>query len=214
MMDCLIQTWQMIMNFDAHLPQLVAMHANLAYVILFGVVFLQIGILPFFFLPSNPFLFVCGAVWAASALNIYWLLAALIVAAILGNLSGYCLGKTVGQAFFVDYLKWPNQAALDKTRVFYDKHGQQGFLFCLFLPVIRTIAPFLAGMTNMHFTKFVRSASLGAIIWVLVCVLAGYFFGNIAIIKNHLGLVTLMGLGLVIIVVMLKALFSKLHKSY
>ncbi len=88
-MDYLIQTWQMIMNFDAHLPQLVAMHADLVYIILFSVVFLQIGVLPFFFLPSNPFLFVCGAVWAASALNIYLLLMALVFAAILGNLSGY-----------------------------------------------------------------------------------------------------------------------------
>lgn len=214
MMDYLIQTWQMVMNFDAHLPQLVAMHANLVYVILFGVVFLQIGVLPFFFLPSNPFLFVCGAVWAASALNIYLLLVALIVAAVMGNMSGYWLGKTIGQAFFVDYLKWPNQAALDKTRVFYDKHGQKSFLFCLFLPVIRTVAPFLAGVTNMHFIKFVRSASLGAVIWVLVCVLAGYFFGNIAIIKHHLGLATLVGLGLVMIAVTLKTLFNKLQKSH
>lgn len=118
MMDYLIQTWQMILDFDAHLPQLVAMHANLVYVILFVVIFLQIGVLPFFFLPANPFLFVCGAVWAASSLNIWLLLPVLIVAAILGNFSGYYLGKTVGQAFFVNYLKWPNQAALDKTRVF------------------------------------------------------------------------------------------------
>ena len=116
-----MQIWQMILNFDAHLPQLVAMHANFVYVILFAVIFLEIGVLPLFFLPGNPFLFVCGAVWAASALNIGLLIPALIIAAILGNLMGYWLGSTVGQAFFVDYLKWPNQAALDKTHVFYDK---------------------------------------------------------------------------------------------
>ena len=191
MMDYLIQTWQMILDFDAHLPQLVAMHANLVYVILFVVIFLQIGVLPFFFLPANPFLFVCGAVWAASSLNIWLLLPVLIVAAILGNFSGYYLGKTVGQAFFVNYLKWPNQAALDKTRVFYDKHGEKGFLISLFLPVIRTLAPFLAGITAMSLTKFARSTSIGSVIWVLVCVLAGYFFGNIPIIKNHLGAVTI-----------------------
>ncbi len=199
MMDYLIQTWHMILDFDAHLPALVAMHANLVYLILFGVVFLQIGVLPFFFLPSNPFLFVCGAVWAASGLSILLLLVVLILAAILGNFSGYWLGKTVGQAFFVDYLKWPNQAALDKTRTFYDKHGEKGFLVSLFLPVIRTLAPFLAGITSMSIAKFARSASLGAIVWVLVCVLAGYFFGNIPIIKNHLGLVTVLGLGLVVV---------------
>ena len=195
----MIEIWHMILNFDAHLPQLVTMHANMVYFILFGVVFLQIGVLPFFFLPSNPFLFVCGAVWAASGLNIMLLLTMLILAAILGNFSGYWLGKTVGQTFFVDYLKWPNQAALDKTRIFYEKHGEKGFLVSLFLPVVRTLAPFLAGITNMSITKFARATSLGAIIWVLVCVLAGYFFGNIPIVKNHLALVTIIGLGLVIV---------------
>jgi membrane-associated protein len=195
----MMEIWHMILNFDAHLPHLVAIHANFVYLILFGVVFLQIGVLPFFFLPSNPFLFVCGAVWAASGLNIFLLLAILMLAAILGSFFGYWLGNTAGQAFFVDYLKWPNQAALDKTRIFYEKHGEKSFFVSLFLPVIRTLAPFLAGITSMSVTKFARSASIGAIIWVLVCVLAGYFFGNIPIIKNHLGLVTIGGLGMVII---------------
>ena len=207
-----MQIWQMILDFDAHLPQLVAMHANLVYVILFAVVFLQIGVLPFFFLPSNPFLFVCGAVWAASALNIWLLIPILIIAAILGNLTGYWLGNTIGQAIFVDYLKWPNQAALDKTRVFYDKHGEKGFLVTLFLPVIRTVAPFLAGITNMSFVKFARSALLGSVMWVLVCVLAGYFFGNIPVIKNHLGAVTIFGLGLVIVFFSISKVWQKLLK--
>jgi membrane-associated protein len=213
MMDYLIQTWQIILNFDAQLPVLIAMHANLVYLILFLVIFLEIGFLPFFFLPANPFLFVCGAVWAASQLNVYLLVAVLIAAAILGNLCGYWLGKTVGQKFFVDYLKWPNQAALDKTRDFYDKHGEKGFLFSLFLPVIRTLAPFLAGVTSMSFVKFTRSVSLGAIVWVLVCVLAGYFFGNIPVIKNHLGLVTVLGLGVVILVFLLKKVWDAFTKQ-
>ena len=76
----MIEIWQMILNFDAHLPQLVAMHSDLVYVILFMVIFLQIGVLPFFFLPANPFLFVCGAVWAASNLNIWLLIPVLIIA--------------------------------------------------------------------------------------------------------------------------------------
>jgi membrane-associated protein len=209
----MMEIWQMILNFDVHLPQLVATHAKLVYVILFGVVFLQIGVLPFFFLPSNPFLFVCGAVWAATQLNIFILLATLILAAILGSLSGYGLGKTVGQAFFVDYLKWPNQAALDKTHIFYNQHGQKGFLFSLFLPVIRTLAPFLAGITQMHFVRFTRSISLGAVLWVFVCVLAGYFFGNIPVIKNHLGLVTLLGIGIVVLVFLFKKVWDMFVKQ-
>jgi membrane-associated protein len=209
----MIEIWRMILNFDQHLPALITMHANLVYVIIFSVVFLQIGVLPFFFLPSNPFLFVCGAAWAASVLNIYLLIAVLIVAAILANLAGYWLGKTVGQNFFVDYLKWPNQVALDKTREFYDKHGEKGFLFSLFLPVIRTLAPFMAGVTQMLFVKFLRSVSLGATLWVLVCVLAGYFFGNIPVIKNHLGLLTVLGLGVMVLIFFLKKVWNAFAKS-
>ena len=208
MMQPLMQTWQMIQHFDAHLPQLVAMHANLVYIILFAVVFLQMGVLPLFFLPSNPFLFVCGAVWAASGLNIFLLIVVLITAAIMGNFCGYWLGGTVGQGFFVNYLKWPNQAALDKTHTFYDKHGEKGFLVTMFLPVIRTLAPFMAGVTQMKFIKFARSVSLGAVLWVLVCVLSGYFFGNIPAIKNHLGFVTLLGLALVIAVFIVKKIWD------
>lgn len=210
----MMQIWQMILNFDAHLPQLVAMHANMVYWILFAVIFLQIGVLPLFFLPSNPFLFVCGAVWASTQLNIGLLLFVLIVAAVLGNLCAYGLGKTIGQLFFVDYLKWPKQATLDKTRFFYDKHGEKGFLFCLFLPVIRSLAPFLAGLTQMVFIKFARASSIGAVFWVLTCVLLGYFFGNIPIIKQHLGTFTMAGLGIVIIAVLLKKSWQYFFKTH
>jgi membrane-associated protein len=208
----MMEVWQMILSFDMHLPQLVAMHANIVYLILFCIVFLQIGVLPFFFLPSNPFLFVCGAVWAVSQLSILLLLAVLILAAIFGSLSGYWLGKRVGQAFFVDYLKWPNQAALDKTRVFYDKHGEKGLLGSLFLPVIRTLAPFLAGVTHMQFVKFMRSVSIGAVVWVLVCVLTGYFFGNIPIVQKHLGTLALLGLAIVMAVYLANRGWNRLNK--
>ncbi len=200
----MMQIWQMVLNFDAHLPDLIAAHANMVYLILFGVIFLEIGVLPFFFLPSNPFLFVCGAAWAASQLSISVLLVVLIIAAILGNFCGYALGKTMGKIFFVDYLKWPSQATLDKTHIFYDKHGEKGFLFCLFLPVIRTLAPFLAGLTQMVFIKFARASSIGAALWVLTCVLMGYFFGNIPLIKHHLGLFIMTGIGLLVVALLLK----------
>jgi membrane-associated protein len=109
-------------------------------------------------------------------------------------------------------LKWPNQVALNKTSDFYDKHGEKGLLFSMFLPVIRTLAPFLAGMTNMHFIKFARAASAGALIWVLTCALAGYFFGNIPLVKNHLGLITMLGLGLVILALLIKKVSGAMAK--
>ena len=204
MMQVLMQTWQIILDFDKHLPELILLHASLVYVILFAVIFLEIGVLPFFFLPSNPLLFVCGAAWAAAGLNIWLLLLVLMIAAFLGNLTGYWLGSTVGQKFFVAYLKWPNQTALDKTHAFFEKNGEKSFLISLFLPIIRTLAPFLAGVSSMSFTKFVRASAAGSVIWVLVCVLAGYFFGNIPVVKMHLGLITVLGLGMVIAGAVLK----------
>ena len=94
-----MQIWQMILDFDTHLPALIALHAGMVYLILFTLIYLQIGILPFFFLPSNPLLFVCGAAWAAAGLNVLLSLFLLILAAFLSNLSGYWLGGTVGQKF-------------------------------------------------------------------------------------------------------------------
>ncbi len=192
--------WPMILNFDQQLHVLIAMHANLVYLILFLVVFVEIGVIPLFFLPGNPFLFVCGAFGAASELSLRLLLPSLVSAAILGSLLSYWLGKSLGKKFFVEVLKWPKQETLDKTHLFYEKYGEIGFLFSLFLPVIRTLAPFLAGVTQMQFIKFARSASMGAVIWVLVCVLAGYFFGNIPVVQKHLGTIALLGLAVVMVI--------------
>ena len=208
-----MQIWQMVLDFDTHLPALIAMHAGLVYLILFVLIYLQIGTLPFFFLPSNPLLFVCGAAWAAAGLSIWLLLPLLILAAFLGNLTGYWLGGTVGQKFFVDYLKLPKQNALDKTHAFFEKNGEKSFLISLFIPVIRTLAPFLAGVTKMNFNKFARATAFGSIIWVLVCVLSGYFFGNIPVVKMHLGLITVLGLALVIVAVLLKKIWDSLVKK-
>ncbi len=202
--------WQMVINFDQQLHTLIAMHTSLVYLILFLVVFLEIGIIPLFFLPGNPFLFVCGVFCAAGELSLKLLLPSLIIAAILGSLLSYWLGKAVGKKFFVEVLKWPKQEALDKTQLFYEKHGEVGFVFSPFLPVIRTLAPFLAGVTQMQSVKFARSVSIGAMVWVFACVLAGYFFGNIPIIQKHLGTVTVLGLAIVIVIFLANKIWKNL----
>jgi len=192
--------WQMVLNFDQQLHTLIAMHANLVYLIIFLAVFLEIGVIPLFFLPGNPFLFVCGAFCAVGELSLKLLLPSLIIAATTGSLLSYWLGKLVGKKFFVEVLKWPKQEALDKTQLFYEKYGEIGFVFSPFLPVIRTLAPFLAGVTQMQFVKFFRSILIGAVVWVLICALTGYFFGNIPVIQRHLGTVAVLGLAIVIVV--------------
>lgn len=199
-----MQLWQLITNFDAHLPALVGMYSGWIYLIVFSVVFLEVGVLPLFFLPGNPFVFVCGAVWAASQLSLILLLLVLISAAVLGNVLGYYLGNTLGHALFTRYLAWPNESALEKTRQFFERHGEKSFVFSLFLPVIRTLAPFLAGVSQMQLHRFLYSSLIGSSIWVLVCVLTGYYFGHLDIIQHHLGLITLLGLACLVLAVLLK----------
>lgn len=199
-----MQLWQLITNFDAHLPALVGMYSGWVYLIIFFVVFLEVGVLPLFFLPGNPFVFVCGAVWAASELNLFLLFIVLIAAALLGNLLGYYLGKTIGHSLFTRYLAWPDTAALDKTRLFFEQHGKKSFVFSLFLPMVRTLAPFLAGVSHMQLPQFIYSSLLGALLWVLVCVMAGYYFGHVDFIQHHLGLITLLGLACVILAVLFR----------
>lgn len=205
--------WQLITNFDAHLPTLVSMYAYWVYGVVFAVVYVQIGILPFFFLPSNPFLFVCGAIWAASHLSLLLLLLVLFLAAVLGHLSAYCLGNTLGHALLTQYLKWPDEAALHKTHLFFERHGERGLVVSPFLPVIRSLAPFLAGVTSMQFDNFAFAITLGSCLWVLVCVLAGYYFGHIGIIQHHLSLIAILGLLCVVLAVLLKKAWGAWTKS-
>lgn len=204
--------WQIIMHFDQNLHNLVMTHSGLAYAVIFCVIFLEIGVLPFFFLPSNPFLFACGTLCAAGDLALAITLPLLLLASWLGSTCGYGLGNTVGHAFFVDYLHWPKREQLQKTHDFYAKHGAVGLMFSNYLPVIRTLAPFVAGMTRMQFGTFIKSTSFGAAIWVLGCVMAGYFFGNIPIVQRHLGLFVLGGLALVIMMFLANRIFNVLKK--
>jgi membrane-associated protein len=191
--------WSLILHFDQNLNSLVMTHAGLAYAVIFTIVFLEIGVLPFFFLPSNPFLFVCGTLCAAGDLSLAVTLPLLLLASWLGSLCGYAIGSTVGYSFFVEYLHWPKPAQFQKTHDFYAKHGTLGLMFSNYLPVIRTLAPFVAGLTRMRFTAFLQSSAIGSVLWIFGCVMAGYFFGNIPIVKQHLGLFTLAGLTLVIL---------------
>jgi membrane-associated protein len=209
----LVNIWQLMVHFDTQLPHLIATHIGLACAIMVGLVYLQVAILPLFFIPGNPFLFVCGAVWAGTQFSIIWLLFILLIAALMANSTAYWLGKTIGYRFFVRLLKWPNPQTIQQAHAFYEKHGEKGFLLSLFVPIVRTVAPFGAGVTNMQYGSFFRASSLGAAIWIGVCVLAGYFFGNIPIVKMHLGLITLAGLGLVVLAFILKKVWVKFVKN-
>lgn len=190
------QFLNLLVHFDQHLGSMIVQHHVMIYAMLFMVVLCEIGVLPLFFLPGDPLLFICGAFCAMGALNIWILMPLLIAATVLGSALNYWTGRAVGQRAYSLNYKWLDQAALQKTHAFYERYGRVTFILSPFIAVVRTFAPFVGGAACMTFPKFLVSVSIGAAVWVLTLVPGGYFFGNIPLIRDHMGALVLLGLAL------------------
>jgi len=186
-------------------------YGSLVYALLFAIVFCETAFLVLFFLPGDPLLFISGALCATGAMNIWILMVLLFTAAVAGSIVNYWLGNAIGQRVFVRDYKWLNREALEKTHAFYEKHGGITFLLSPFIAVVRTFAPFVAGVSAMTFRKFRLFVVAGAALWVITLVSSGYFFGNIPVIRDHLNSIVLLGVGLGLGIPMLNWLwkFSK-----
>jgi len=186
-------------------------YGSLVYALLFAIVFCETAFLVLFFLPGDPLLFISGALCATGAMNIWILMVLLFTAAVAGSIVNYWLGNAIGQRVFVRDYKWLNREALEKTHAFYEKHGGITFLLSPFIAVVRTFAPFVAGVSAMTFRKFQLFVVAGAALWVITLVSSGYFFGNIPVIRDHLNSIVLLGVGLGLGIPMLNWLwkFSK-----
>lgn len=178
------------MNLDHHLAALVQQYGGWVYAVLFAIVFCETGLVVTPFLPGDSLLFVAGAVWAISDMDAHVLCLALIAAALCGDNVNYWIGRTLGPKVF----KWEdsrffNRKALDRTHAFYEKHGGKTIIIARFIPIVRTFVPFVAGIGRMTYPKFLSYSVIGAIVWVVSLVYAGYFFGNIALVKDNLSIV-------------------------
>lgn len=185
-----------LLYLDQNLGSIIAQYGTLAYLVLFAIVFCEMGLVPLFFLPGDPLLFIGGALSAAGALNLWLLMAVLFAAAVSGSSLNYGIGHALGQKVFTQELKWLNRDALERTRAFYEKHGGITFILSPYIAVVRAFAPFVAGVTAMTWSKFQLFNSAGAALWVISLVLGGYFFGNIPLIRDHLNGIVLLGIGL------------------
>ncbi len=185
-----------ILNLGHHLFELVLAYGNWIYVILFLIVFMETGVVFMAFLPGDILLFTAGTFCAGvqnnmgetAELNLGFILFILTVAAILGDALNYYLGKNVGLKMITWKLKdrpLVNPKYIVKTNDFYEHHGPKTIIIARFVPIIRTFAPFVAGIGTMTYAKFVRYNVMGAFIWVFSLVLMGYFFGNLPVIKNN-----------------------------
>lgn len=185
----------MVLHFDQYLGDITTQYGAMIYLVLFAIVFLEMAIVPLFFLPGDPLLFIGGAFCATGAMNIGILMILLFVAAVSGSTANYWIGIAIGRKVFAKNYKLLNRAALQKTHTFYETHGGATFIMSPFIAVVRTFAPFIAGVSKMTFSKFMAFNAAGGAIWVISLVGGGYFFGNIPFIRQHLNDIVLLGIG-------------------
>jgi membrane-associated protein len=189
-MEYLAAFIDIVLHLDTYLVVLVQQYGVWIYAILFAIIFSETGFVVTPFLPGDSLLFVAGAVAAVGGMNIVILLALLVVAAASGNMLNYHIGRYIGPRVF----KWENSlffntAALQKTEAFYEKHGGKTLVISRFLPLFRTFAPFVAGVGKMDYLRFCLFNLIGAGLWVISLLLAGYFFGNLPWVKQNLSFV-------------------------
>lgn len=189
-MEILTHLIDFILHLDSHLAELIQAYGSFTYAILFGIVFAETGLVVFPFLPGDSLLFAAGALAALGSLHLWATIIILLAAAIIGDSVNYWIGSLLGQKI-VDNKKitFINQEHIDKTEAFFKKHGGKAIIMARFVPIIRTFAPFVAGVGKMHYETFILYNVVGAVIWVLGFVFAGYFFGNIPAVKEHFTLV-------------------------
>lgn len=182
----------LVMHLDSHLLALTQQYGMWVYAILFLIIFSETGLVIFPFLPGDSLLFVAGALCGVGALDLYMLLPLLAMAAFTGDNTNYWIGRLIGKRLIkLGDSRFLKHEHLDKTHAFYKKHGGKTILFARFLPVIRTFAPFVAGIGRMHYRLFMFFSILGSIFWVCFFAIGGYFLGNIPVIKNNLTLMVL-----------------------
>lgn len=180
-----------ILHIDVHLAQLVANYGLWIYAILFVIIFCETGLVVTPFLPGDSLLFVGGALAAlpSNDLNIHLLLAVMVVAAILGDGVNYSIGRLFGEKLFSNsQSKIFRRSYLEKTYGFYDKHGGKTIILARFIPIVRTFAPFVAGMGKMSYRRFGLFNIAGALAWVLLFGYAGYLFGDLPVVQKNLNL--------------------------
>jgi membrane-associated protein len=191
--------FDLVLHLDSHLVELLRQYGAWIYVILFAVVFVETGLVVTPFLPGDALLFAVGALAAvdtSGSLSAPLASVVLIAAAVSGNTTNYQIGRWIGPAAFSGKHRWLKVEYLRRTEEFFVKHGPKTIVLSRFAPIIRTFAPFVAGVARMPYLRFQANNFLGGILWVLSLTWAGFFFGNIPFIKNNFGFVTI---GIVVI---------------
>jgi len=181
-----------LLALDQTLAVIAAQYGPWLYALLFAIIFAETGLVVFPFLPGDSILFISGTVVAAAGLNVHTLVVVLIIAAILGDSVNYAIGHYIGpKVFDRPDSRWFKQQHLRRTQDFYDRYGGVTIIIGRFVPIIRTFAPFLAGVAGMRYARFLAFNVVGAVVWITSLVYAGYLFGNIPWVKDNLTLIVI-----------------------
>ena len=210
-MDWIRWCIDLFLHLDKHLAQVVTSYGGHTYALLFAVVFLETGLVVTPLLPGDSLLFAAGAFAAVGSLKVGLLFALLSLAAILGDTLNYAIGAYLGpKVFHFPKSRFFNPEHLRRTHAFYEKYGGKTIIIARFVPIVRTFAPFVAGIGAMSYLRFLAYNVVGGVLWVAVCVSSGYFFGNQPIVKNNFSLVILA----IIAISVLPAAFEYLRHRY
>ncbi|MGE4170622.1 MAG: VTT domain-containing protein [Candidatus Margulisiibacteriota bacterium] len=199
----------MFLHLDQTLSVVIADFGFLTHLILFAIIFCETGLVIAPFLPGDSLLFAAGAFSATGSLNGILLFFLLSLASVLGDNLNYWIGRFLGNAVAQSQSRLINKKHIEKTHAFFEEHGDKVVIFARFLPIVRTFAPFVAGIGRMQYRTFFAYSCVGGVLWVGVCLAAGYFFGNLLIVKNNFGLVILAIILISLLPAILKVFFGK-----
>ena len=188
-MDFVRSVVDFFLHLDEHLNQIVTTYGVWTHLILFAIVFAETGLVVTPFLPGDSLLFAAGALAAIGSLDLWLLVVLLIGAAVLGDTVNYWVGAWIGPRAFSGNVRFLRKDYLERTRAFYEKHGGKTIILARFVPIIRTFAPFVAGVGAMSYPRFIVYNIIGAVLWVGLFVPLGYFFGNMPTVKDNFSLV-------------------------
>jgi membrane-associated protein len=202
----------MVLHIDQTLGIWVAQYGAWVYLVLFLIIFAETGFVVLPFLPGDSLLFIAGAFGASGHVDPMLLALLLVVAAVTGNTLNYAIGRYIGPRVFSMNLRFLDRGALMRTHAFYEKHGGKTIVLSRFIPLVRTFAPFVAGVAEMSIARFQLFNITGGVLWVVSLVAAGYFFGNIPLIKEHLNLIVLIGLAAAIFPLVMAGIWKVLRR--